>query len=357
MDKCRPSRKHRWGQIRRVALVILQFAGLGRLALCKGEGEGYWSSVIDLVEADPSPPACAGLRRGRQSSPLQQGERRRDAWSFRTANQRIPLFRFPGISATLPALVIIALWPHVSYAITLSHADTLRIGKRVWQNECNGTISGLTSWNDGEDFASLGIGHFIWYPKGRRGPFEESFPKLVSFISKRGAKLPTLLLTSGEQPCPWNSRAEFLHAQHTPEMNQLRQFLIDTIDLQAEFLIARLEGALPKMQDEAAPADRANVQQQFERLSRTSRGCFALVDYVNFKGEGVLHTERYQGQGWGLLQVLESMHGTSDAGAVDEFVRAARATLIRRVHNAPPERHESRWLQGWIRRVNSYNGV
>jgi hypothetical protein len=250
----------------------------------------------------------------------------------------------------------IAVWPRIASAITLSHGDVQRIGKRIWQNECNGTISGLTSWNDGEDFASLGIGHFIWYPKGRRGPFEESFPKLVNFISKRGAKLPTLLLRGGEQPCPWNSRADFLRAQHTVEMNQLRQFLVDTIDLQAEFLIARLEGALPKMLDEAAPVDRANVQQQFERLARTPQGCYALIDYVNFKGEGVLHTERYQGQGWGLLQVLEAMHGTSDPGAVDEFSRAAKAMLIRRVHNAPAERHESRWLGGWIRRVNSYSG-
>ena len=250
----------------------------------------------------------------------------------------------------------IPLWPHTSGAIALSHADVQRIGKKIWQNECNGTISGLTAWNAGEDFASLGIGHFIWYPKGRRGPFEESFPKVVSFISKRGAKLPTLLLKSGEQPCPWNSRAEFLRAQHTIEMNQLRQFLVDTIDLQAEFLIGRLESALPKMLDEAAPGDRANVQQQFDRLARTAQGCYALVDYVNFKGEGVLHTERYQGQGWGLLQVLEAMHGTSDAGAVDEFVQAARATLTRRVHNAPAARHESRWLTGWLRRVNSYSG-
>ena len=250
----------------------------------------------------------------------------------------------------------IALWPHPSSAITLSHADAQGIGKKIWQNECNGTISGLTAWNQGEDFASLGIGHFIWYPKGRRGPFEESFPKVVSFISKRGAKLPTFLLRGVEQPCPWNSRGEFLRAQHTVEMNQLRQFLVDTIDLQAEFLIARLESALPKMLAEAAPADRANVQQQFERLARTPQGCYALVDYVNFKGEGVLHTERYQGQGWGLLQVLESMHGTSDAAAVDELSSAAKAILTRRVHNAPAQRHESRWLTGWIRRVNSYSG-
>jgi hypothetical protein len=251
---------------------------------------------------------------------------------------------------------LIALLPKPLHATSLSHADVLKIGKKIWQNECNGTIAGLTSWNSGEDFASLGIGHFIWYPKGRQGPFEESFPKLVSFVSKRGAKLPTLLLGTGEKPCPWNSRTEFLRAQHSTEMNQLRSFLADTIDLQAEFLIARLESALPKMLAEAAPSNRANIQEQFERLTKTSQGCYALVDYVNFKGEGVLHTERYQGQGWGLLQVLEAMHGTSDAGAVDEFARAARAVLTQRVQNSPAERHEARWLSGWIRRVNSYNG-
>jgi hypothetical protein len=259
-------------------------------------------------------------------------------------------------SAAFVAAALVVLLPNPLRAITLSHADVLKIGKKIWQNECNGTISGLTSWNAGEDFASLGIGHFIWYPKGRRGPFEESFSKLVSFISKRGAKLPTLLLGTGQKPCPWNSRAEFLRDQQSTEMNQLRRFLVDTIDLQAEFLIARLESALPKMLAEAAPADRANVQTQFERLTKTPQGCYALVDYVNFKGEGVLHTERYQGQGWGLLQVLEAMHGTSDAGAVDEFSRAAQTVLTRRVQNSPAERHESRWLSGWIRRVNSYNG-
>jgi len=140
-------------------------------------------------------------------------------------------------------------------------------------------------------------------------------------------------------------------------MNQLRQFLADTVDLQTEFLFARLQSALPKMLNEAAPSDRANLEQQFERMARTPQGCYALADYVNFKGEGVLHTERYHGQGWGLLQVLAGMHRTAGgATAVDEFVRSAKAVLIRRVQNAPAERRESRWLSGWIRRVHSYSG-
>jgi hypothetical protein len=271
--------------------------------------------------------------------------------------QRLCSFGRADVAFLVLATGMIVLGPKAIAELSLSHSDALKIGKEVWKNECNGTVSGLTSWNRGEDFASLGIGHFIWYSKGRRGPFEESFPKVVNFISSRGGKLPTFLLGVGAgEPCPWNSRAEFVRAQNATEMNQLRTFLADTIDLQAEFLVARLEASLPKMLADATPADRTNVQQQFERLTKTPQGCYALVDYVNFKGEGVLPTERYQGQGWGLLQVLESMHGNSESGAADEFARAAKAVLTRRVHNAPAERHESQWLSGWLRRVNSYNG-
>ena len=268
--------------------------------------------------------------------------------------QHYRLFGRADLAFVVVACGMIGLCPRTVASVSLSHSDALKIGKRVWQNECNGTVAGLTSWNQGEDFASLGIGHFIWYPKGRRGPFEESFPKVVNFISSRGTKLPAVLLDAGAgKACPWNARAEFVRAQNSVEMNQLRRFLADTIDLQAEFLVARLEAALPKMLAEAAPTDRLNVQQQIERLTKTPQGCYALVDYVNFKGEGVLHSERYQGQGWGLLQVLEAMHGNSEAEAADEFARAATAVLTRRVHNSPPERHESQWLTGWLRRVNS----
>jgi hypothetical protein len=84
-------------------------------------------------------------------------------------------------------------------------------------------------------------------------------------------------------------------------------------------------------------------------------GMYALIDYVNFKGEGVLKTERYAGQSWGLLQVLEEMHGIeSGPEALQEFCKAARAVLARRVMNAPKERNEQKWLPGWEKRINTY---
>ena len=137
-------------------------------------------------------------------------------------------------------------------------------------------------------------------------------------------------------------------------MKQLRAFLVDTIDLQTQFLIARLEAALPKMLAQASAAERDNVQRKFDRLVSSPSGCYALVDYVNFKGEGTLATERYRGQGWGLLQVLENMRGTDSQSALDEFVTSAKTVLRRRVANSPPERGESRWLPGWLARVDGY---
>ncbi len=238
-------------------------------------------------------------------------------------------------------------------AINLSPRDGQRIGHKIWQNECNGTVSGLTSWNAGEDFASLGIGHFIWYVAGQKGPFEESFPQLVAFLSGRGAKLPKMLI-GPEKHCLWRSRAEFLAAQQTPEMKELRQFLADTVDLQTQFMVNRLDAALPKMLAQTSSSNRNQVQERFQQLAASPSGCYGLIDYVNFKGEGALPTERYADQGWGLLQVLEQMQ-SGKADPVREFSQAAAAVLTRRVHNAPPSRHESRWLSGWIRRVNSYS--
>src|SRR5438105_9357766 len=210
------------------------------------------------------------------------------------------------ISPWLLLGLCVALASPVVAALSLSRDDALRIGKKIWQNECNGTIAGLTSWNAGEDFASLGIGHFIWYPKGMRGPFEESFPKVLEFAHERNLTVPVWL--NQATACPWNSRAEFLRAQNSPQMIDLRQFLAHTVELQAQFLVARLQDSLAKMLNEAAPSARDNVKRQFARLTDTAHGCYALVDYVNFKGEGVLQTQRYRGDGWGLLQVLEQMH-------------------------------------------------
>jgi hypothetical protein len=248
-------------------------------------------------------------------------------------------------------LLAVLAFTQTAKCIQLTDAQAKNVGMRLWQNESGGSIAGLTAWNAGEDFASLGIGHFIWYPEGKRGPFEESFPPLVVFLRSSGASIPGWL--SESHGCPWATRAEFLAATRSAKMEELRAFLVRTIGLQARFAADRLEQALPKMLVAAPAEKRALVQRNFSRVAALPNGAYALVDYVNFKGEGTLATERYKGEGWGLLQVLETM---GEGQALQEFSRAADIVLSRRVQNSPPERGEQRWLPGWRSRVRSYAG-
>jgi hypothetical protein len=232
----------------------------------------------------------------------------------------------------------------------LAPSDLESIGKRVWQNEAAGQVAGLTSWNTGEAFASLGIGHFIWYPAGPKGPFEESFPSLLQFLQQKGILVPAWLRLSG--PCPWPDRNAFLRDAQSERMRELRDLLSSTVPLQSQFLAERLEKGLPKMLETLPAAERNALQKTFDKLASTPAGRFALIDYVNFKGEGVQPTERYQGKGWGLLQVLQAMPPN---GTVRDFSEAAANILKRRVQNAPPERNEQRWLPGWTNRVQDYS--
>ena len=231
-------------------------------------------------------------------------------------------------------------------ALTPKELDT--VGRKVWQNECGGSRDGLTSWNAGEGFASLGIGHFIWYPKGVEGPYEESFPALMQFFGANGVKLPGWLKATAD--CPWSSKAEFQAEFRSERMNELRELLASTIREQSRFLAQRMEKALPKLLAEAPAARRPIIEARFQKLAVTGKGTFALIDYVNFKGEGTNPKERYRGQGWGLLQVLDGME---DSEPVQAFSDSAARILALRVKNAQPK-DESQWLKGWTNRVRSY---
>lgn len=228
-------------------------------------------------------------------------------------------------------------------------AAYLALGQRVWKNECAGTVQGLVSWNAGEAFPSLGIGHFIWYPAGQSGPFEESFPKLIAYAEAAGVPVPSYLRGAA----PWADRAAFM-ADKSGKSDLMRRWLAEHVDVQARFLIARSRASLANMLRHSRKPQA--VRAWYEALSRTPQGMYCLVDYVNFKGEGTKPTERYNGQGWGLLQVLEAMQGTPRPGAAaaSEFARAAEQVIRRRVQLAPPARKESRWLPGWVNRCHTY---
>ncbi len=229
-----------------------------------------------------------------------------------------------------------------------SHVNVSALGQRIWQNECAGSVQGLVSWNEGEAFPSLGIGHFIWYPAGAREAFDESFPTFVRYARAKGVQVPAFF----NGPAPWPDKAAFL-ADRSGRVDTMRRWLASHVEIQASFIILRSRLALRRMMQQSHTPDA--VRRRYAALATTTQGMYCLVDYVNFKGEGTKPSERYQGQGWGLLQVLEEMKGYPEGrAATAEFARAAAAVLTRRVRLSPAERGEKRWLAGWLNRCNSY---
>ncbi|OQW90787.1 MAG: hypothetical protein BWK78_06195, partial [Thiotrichaceae bacterium IS1] len=94
------------------------------------------------------------------------------------------------------------------------------------------------------------------------------------------------------------------------------------------------------------------IWRNFYAVAQTPGGAYPLVDYINFKGEGTSEKERYNGQGWGLLQVLTEMDPQLNPRTA--FAKAAESVLERRVRNAPAGKNEGRWLTGWKNRLTTY---
>lgn len=244
--------------------------------------------------------------------------------------------------------------------ITLTQKQAEYIAQKVWQNEGAGLDKYLVHWNEGEDFASVGIGHFIWFSKGHTERFREVFPMVLEFMEERDVKMPSWL--NSKTPLPWNSKEEFYKAKKakSKKHTELFAFLKATMPEQAAFMAQRLSGALPQMLETIeSPQKQERIKKRFNEVlyhqdgSVNERGLYVLLDYTNFKGEGTLKSERYKGQGWGLLQVLDHMD-PKEENKLKAFADSAKAMLSRRIKNSPPARGEERWRKGWNVRLDTY---
>lgn len=237
-------------------------------------------------------------------------------------------------------------------ALTVPSKEELNhVGNLIYKNETGLKREFLVHWNKGEEFPSLGIGHFIWYPENfKNGRFDESFPGLIEFYKEKGISVPAILST---RYSPWTSLEQFDEAKKNGEMNTAIDFLENTKDVQIEYIYKRLDSSLEKLM--AVSKNPEHVKKQFNRVASSKNGLYPLIDYVNFKGEGIKDTEKYKGEGWGLLQILELMKGEeTGASALNEFADAAIFVLHRRIDNSPTERGEERWKANWTNRCNSY---
>ncbi len=239
--------------------------------------------------------------------------------------------------------------------IELASAELNWIGDQIFRNECSGREACLVHWNEGEAFPSLGIGHFIWYPGNMKGPFVESFPAMVEYLSDQGAVLPDWLAKLDPFDAPWANRDAFIEAADARHLQELRRFLVATKGQQAGFLVQRAREALGRVIEAAPMPDREKLFRRLQALISTPGGVYAVIDYINFKGEGLAATERYNGQGWGLLQVLQAMDDSQGKTALQAFRESAARMLKRRADNADKPIEKARWLPGWLNRLETYH--
>jgi hypothetical protein len=224
----------------------------------------------------------------------------------------------------------------------------------IFMNECSRKEENLLFWSPKEDFPSLGLGHFIWYPEGATGPYRESFPPFLHFARGLGLDVPAWVTGAA----PWKTRDEFLRDLGSERMNELLAFLSGSKREQAHFILWRFQRIFPSILDDVDPADQPQVQEKYELLRASPEGMFAMVDYVNFKGEGYQSDARYEGVGWGLAQVLLEMEVPDDPDdALEEFIAAAERVLERRVAHAPRPEVEKTWLPGWKNRLHGYRAI
>ena len=108
--------------------------------------------------------------------------------------------------------------------LNISKAELNTIGEKIFKNEAGGIKKDLVYWNKGENFPSLGIGHFIWYKQGEPGIFEESFPQLVEFLKSKNVKLPKIMAEN--KYSPWKDRQELINlkTKKNPDIEELTNF-------------------------------------------------------------------------------------------------------------------------------------
>lgn len=265
-----------------------------------------------------------------------------------------------------------------------------KIAMVISQNETNCKPENLIHWNENEAFPSLGIGHAIWFTAQARMGYDEGFPQLVDFlktkIKQQPAKqtpqilLPPVLSPTPLGPAPWASRQEFLTS---PLREELRQFFSQPLvmEWQTEFMFERMQQAVYKILlaiESEKPNGRKNAKKahkQLQLLFLSEDGVLSLIDYVNFKGAGLVATEVSPlGQlPWGLKTVLEKMSEVEPETVVCDkkdkrhysiakcanyaFAEAAMWSLTRLAQSWGDRGTEERvlrekWLNGgWARRV------
>lgn len=255
-------------------------------------------------------------------------------------------------------LIFISKWVFAAqFTASLSQEQLYKLVSNIEQRETAGKDKYLTYWSKNEDFPSFGIGHFIWLPKNSTQTFKQTFPELVKYLSVK-SKPPVWLAELLPFELPWQNKQQFDTDFNKTKLTQLRQWLIITKQLQAEFIYQRFIKELNLSKKTLSKEELVILEFHLAQLIKEPAGLLAIIDYANFKGIGNNSREVYKdGEnniGWGLINAILLMDNDKDYPPLVNFIEKAKFVLKRRTELAPEYKNEARWLKGWFSRIDSY---
>ncbi len=155
---------------------------------------------------------------------------------------------------------------------TLTPYELNKIADQIFRNETGGKLKYLMYWSPRENFASLGYGHFIWYPAGEPQKFDQTFPDMIDYYVKNGVKIPEWLKKQKDIGLPWSSRVEFEKARGSDKrFKELETILINTKALQTKFFFDRVVDAIPEIV-QYVPRDRQKyIKKSYNAVANTTR--------------------------------------------------------------------------------------
>lgn len=245
--------------------------------------------------------------------------------------------------------------------------EKMNLAKKIAHMEYGDTgglgSSGITMWNSGEDFLSLGIGHFLWMPEKlfEDSPYQQSFKSFLEYYVERfgleaiPAQLQKLFFDENGQvkAMPWNSKKEFDAQFDSGDLVAIRSFLNkkENVIAQVDFILDRMKKNIAQIVKESKNPE-GTLAYITELTTEGGDKLFPLIDYVNFKGDGLSPEDKKVVDGkeirWGLKQVLElaveKKNDQPDRKASDIFPDAAVLTLSKR-----PD--YQKWREGWRSRI------
>lgn len=224
----------------------------------------------------------------------------------------------------------------------------------IYMNETGGKPDALIIKNDKENVCSLGIGHFIWYPTGVKQQYKETFPGLLKELQKTDGAFKGAVDVEIPPTCPWKSTSELNAAKSTDVYKRLVAGLTSPAGkrVQVNYMIERAREAIA----ETAKEDPDSVKKMLDLLE-TEQGTYAVIDYVNFKGNSA-ETEAYGDFHWGFKTAIYVMSKDETLKPEKRFQIAVETLLEMRVEEAKKlGKDESSFLTGWLKRVNTYSDL